>query len=157
MRRKQTLPLHLDEAFGFFTDASNLERITPPELNFRIVTEKPIRMELGTLIEYRLRLHGIPLRWRTEITKWEPPNSFVDTALRSPYRTWVHTHSFSANPEGGTDMVDEVRYRLPFAPVGNLVHPFVRSELNRIFDFRREEIEDILFSGMDSPAANEVD
>src|SRR3954451_64976 len=92
--REQILPGAPDEVFPFFADARNLEAITPPLLRFRVTTPEPIEMGAGTLLEYRLRIHGIPVRWRTLIEDWAPPHRFVDTQLRGPYARWHHTHTF---------------------------------------------------------------
>lgn len=131
------LPLGIERVFSFFSEASNLERITPPELRFRIVSPQPIRMNEGTVIDFRLRLLGIPFGWRTKISVWEPPYCFVDEQLNGPYRIWVHKHRFS-EAEGFTTIIDEVRYALPFWPLGQLAYPFVSSMLEQIFQFRRE-------------------
>lgn len=140
LEREQFLPRPPDEAFEFFSDAHNLEAITPPSLRFRIVTPGPIEMREGTLIEYRLRLRGLPLRWLTRIDAWEPGRRFVDRQLHGPYRVWHHTHSFEP-AGGGTMMRDVVRYALPLGAVGGLVNLLaVRRELDHIFDFRREAI-----------------
>ena len=136
LRREQVLPGSPDEVFRFFADASNLEAITPPWLRFRIVTPPPLRLGPGTLIEYRLRLHGIPIRWLTRIEAWEPGRRFVDAQVRGPYRLWHHTHTFEPH-EHGTLMRDTVRYSLPLGPLGRLAHrAVVRRDLERIFDFR---------------------
>ena len=144
LRREQTLPGAPDEVFPFFADAGNLEAITPPWLGFRIVTPRPIDMGVGTLIEYRLRLHGLPISWLTRIEVWEdthPPLRFVDQQLRGPYALWHHTHEFVPGPDGTTRMTDTVRYALPFGPLGALAHAlFVRRDLNRIFDHRHAEV-----------------
>jgi ligand-binding SRPBCC domain-containing protein len=130
-----------DEVFPFFADARNLEAVTPPWLGFRVVTPGPISMAAGALIEYRLRLHGVPLRWRTTIAVWDPPRRFVDVQLSGPYRMWHHTHYFSRAPDGGTVMRDTVRYALPFGPLGALAHRLlVQRDLDRIFDFRRDAV-----------------
>jgi ligand-binding SRPBCC domain-containing protein len=140
LTREQILPGAPDDVFGFFADAFNLEAITPPWLRFRVVTPGPIRMGPGTLIEYRLRLHGIPIRWLTRIEVWEAGKRFVDVQVRGPYRSWHHTHAFE--PHGGGTLVrDTVRYSLPLGPLGRLAQAaFVRRDLERIFDYRHEEV-----------------
>ena len=140
LAREQILPGDPDAVFGFFADAFNLEAITPPWLRFRVVTPRPIHMAAGTLIEYRLRLHGVPVRWLTRIEVWEPGARFADVQVRGPYRSWHHTHSFERHPDG-TLVRDAVRYELPFGPAGRLAHAaFVRRDLDRIFDFRHGEV-----------------
>ncbi len=127
--------------FAFFGDALNLESITPPWLGFRVVTPRPIAMGPGTLIEYRLKLHGMPVRWRTRIAVWEPPHRFEDVQLSGPYRLWHHTHEFELAPDGGTTMRDTVRYALPLGPLGTAAHRlFVERDLRRIFAFRRDAV-----------------
>jgi ligand-binding SRPBCC domain-containing protein len=138
--RTQRLSRPPDDVFPLFADALNLERITPPWLGFSVVTPEPIEMRAGTLIDYRLKLHGIALNWHTEIALWDPPRRFVDVQLAGPYRVWHHTHSFA--PDGdGTIMRDVVRYGLPLGWLGELAHlALVRSDLERIFDFRHAEV-----------------
>lgn len=140
LERAQHLPGTPEDVFAFFSDALNLERITPPWLRFEVLTPGPLRLREGTLLEYRLRLHGMPVRWLTRIEAWDPPHGFVDAQVSGPYRLWHHTHTFE--PDGdGTLMRDTVRYALPFGPLGALAHAaFVRRDLARIFDFRRETV-----------------
>lgn len=140
LERCTQLPLPRNRVFPFFADAANLEKITPPELCFEILTPLPIEMGEGALIEYRLRILGIPFGWRTRISCWEPERLFVDEQVRGPYRLWEHTHEFHEQ-DGGTVMRDRVRYELPLPPLGELAHPLVRRELERIFDFREGEVQ----------------
>lgn len=140
----QYVPRPLDETFAFFSDARNLERITPPHLGFDIRTPMPIAMHDGTLIEYRIKLQGIPMKWLTRIDRWRPGVEFVDTQLQGPYAKWVHHHTFRA--EGaGTRMEDRVEYRLPLAPLSHPAHALlVRPMLEGIFRHRFEVIAKML-------------
>ncbi|MEI7821836.1 MAG: SRPBCC family protein [Verrucomicrobiota bacterium] len=131
---EQWLPRPIDEVFPFFADAGNLQHLTPPWIRFKILTPRPIEMRPGALIDYRLRVHGIPLRWRSEITVWEPPFRFVDEQRRGPYQLWVHEHSFQSR-DGGTLCRDTVRYAVPFNMLSHRL--FVRPDIERIFAFRR--------------------
>jgi len=143
LRRELQILRPLDEVFGFFSDARNLEEITPPWLGFRTLTPGPIRMAAGTQIHYKLKVRGAPIGWTTEIRRWDPPSRFVDVQLSGPYRLWHHTHRFEAH-HGGTRMFDVVRYRLPFGPFGRLLNGLlVRRDVERIFDFRNRRIAEI--------------
>lgn len=144
LTRELTLDLPIAQVFDFFADAGNLERITPPELNFNIITPRPIDIKQGTLIDYKLKMRGIPMKWRTEISVWEPPFRFVDQQLRGPYSQWIHTHTFTEISPSQTLMEDEVRYRLPFEPLGDIAHFFVKSELAYIFDYRQKVVAEML-------------
>lgn len=137
MQREQLLRgLRPADVFPFFADARNLEAITPPLLRFRVVTPEPIDMRVGTLIQYRLRLHGVPIDWLTSIQAWEPPVRFVDVQVRGPYALWHHTHVFEDTVDG-TLMRDTVRYAIGFGPFGALAHRLlVRRDLEAIFDHR---------------------
>ncbi|MEP6848937.1 MAG: SRPBCC family protein [Acidobacteriota bacterium] len=144
LTREMTVELARPKVFEFFSDAGNLERITPPALNFHIFTPQPIDLYQGALIEYRLRIYGFRINWRTEISFWDPPFEFVDRELKGPYKQWIHRHTFVELGENRTLIKDEVRYRLPFEPIGDLFHWLVRWELDRIFDFRQEAVAEIL-------------
>jgi ligand-binding SRPBCC domain-containing protein len=135
------LPHPRERVFAFFADAHNLERITPPFLRFRVLNTSAIVMGPGALIDYQLRLHGVPLKWQTEITTWQPPEQFCDVQLRGPYSEWIHTHTFDEH-DGGTMVRDEVRYRLPgpyFAT--RIVNALmVAPDTRKIFEFRHEAL-----------------
>jgi len=134
------LPAPQAEVFDFFADAFNLEAITPPWLKFHVITPRPIDMHTGTLIDYRLRLHGIPIRWRTEIRDWEPPFRFTDRQLRGPYRYWNHEHTFIAQGNE-TLMRDQVDYAVPGGP---LIHKFfVKRDVQQIFEYRRKKMAEM--------------
>ena len=127
------LPRPLSDVFPFFAAAENLEVLTPPFLNFQILTPKPIIMAVGTRIQYRLKLHGIPVRWESEITGWNPPYFFSDDQLRGPYRRWHHEHAFEEK-DGGTLVRDNVEYAVPGGALINRF--FVAPDLRRIFAYR---------------------
>lgn len=138
LRTRLRLPRPRPEVFAFFADAGNLEALTPPFLRFHIETPRPVELRPGALIEYRLRVHGLPIRWKTRITAWEPPSRFVDEQLRGPYRLWVHEHTFEDAPGGGTFVNDRVRYRPPFGRLANWL--VVERDVRSIFRYRSEAL-----------------
>lgn len=141
LERTQTIAADSDRVFAFFSDASNLEAITPPFLRFRILTPLPVEMRRGVRLDYSLSLFGVPFKWRTCITEWEPGVRFVDEQESGPYALWRHTHDFERDGRA-TLMRDLVEYALPLGPLGELAHAlFVARTLGRIFDFRRDAIE----------------
>jgi ligand-binding SRPBCC domain-containing protein len=145
LERRHRVKLPIAEAFEFYGDAFNLERITPPFLGFRVTTPRPIEMGAGTLIEYHLRLHGVPVRWRTRIATWEPPHRFVDVQLSGPYALWHHTHTFEPDGDDAVWIGDRVRYAIPFGPLGALADSLlVRRDVEQIFDYRRDAVARLL-------------
>lgn len=144
LRTRVRLPRPRPEVFAFFADAGNLEAITPPWLHFHIVTPQPIAMHPGALIDYHLRLRGLPITWKTEITAWDPPRRFVDEQLRGPYRLWVHEHTFEEDGNG-TIVNDHVRYAIPFGPLGRLANRvMVARDLRMIFGYREARMREAL-------------
>lgn len=141
LRRTQVLPGTPEAVFPFFADARNLEAITPPLLGFEVVTPGEIEMRVGTLIQYRLRLHGISVNWLTSIQAWEPGVRFVDQQVRGPYALWHHTHEFAAHGPAETLMTDTVRYAIGWGIAGAIAaRAFVHRDVAKIFDFRREAV-----------------
>ncbi|MBL8724935.1 MAG: SRPBCC family protein [Planctomycetes bacterium] len=147
----QWLPKPPAEVFPFFADAGNLAELTPPWLSFRILTPRPIPMAEGTLIDYRIGVRGLPMRWRTRIARWQPPHAFADEQLRGPYSLWHHTHTFAAQG-GGTLVGDEVRMRPKGGPLaGLLMQLFVRRDVEKIFRYRSAVLRQ-RFGGGSEPA-----
>ena len=141
LRREQWIARPIDEVFTFFADAHNLEEITPSWIGFKILSISTDAIEEGTIIRYRLRLHGIPVHWQTNICQWNSPFSFIDEQTSGPYKNWRHTHTFEAHGSR-TKMIDEVQYSLPFGVLGRIVHSLkVRNDVTRIFDYRRQRID----------------
>lgn len=142
-RLKATMEVErpIEEVFDFFSDAANLEAITPPWLNFRILTPMPLAISQGALLDYKIRLHMIPIKWRTEICVWDPPYRFVDQQLKGPYKKWYHEHTFVDLGDGVTLVNDNVHY-IPRG--GNLIHRLmVKPDLKKIFNYRQEKLTEI--------------
>ena len=135
-----TLRRPLEEVFDFFSKAENLGLLTPGWLRFQIVSPLPIEMKIGATIEYRIRLYGVPMKWSSEITEWDPPRMFEDTQIRGPYRKWVHRHTFRETDEG-TVATDQVLYRVPGGAVVNKL--FIAGQVRRIFDYRKAKLKEI--------------
>ena len=137
------LPQPIDKVFPFFGEARNLEMLTPPWVKFKVLTPEPIAMRMGMLIDYRIKVHGLPIHWQTEIIEWNPPHRFVDVQLSGPYTLWHHTHTFIER-DGGTLCRDEVRYRPRGGALINAL--FVRRDVERIFDYRQKRLREIFKS-----------
>jgi ligand-binding SRPBCC domain-containing protein len=151
LSRTQLVRRPLPEVFAFFSDASNLDALTPPFLHFRILTPMPVELRVGARLDYRLSLFGVPLRWRTRIADWQPLQRFVDEQESGPYARWRHTHEFEARGSG-TLMRDVVEYAEPLGPIGAMAHLlFVRRTLERIFDYRRDAVQRLLDVGVAAP------
>lgn len=142
-RTSMRLPHVINDVFPFFCDVRNLQRITPPELHFDIVTNQPIEIVQGTQVDYRLRLYGIQLKWRSQITVWDPPYKFVDEQVHGPFTLWIHTHRF-CDDNGSTIIEDNVEYRLPLWPLGDIVFPLIKWQIGRIFSYRQCMIRKLL-------------
>ena len=135
----QDLPAPRDQVFAFFSDPANLEALTPPWLAFEVLTPAPLPRGEGAVFDYRIRVRGLPIRWRTLIESFVPGERFVDRQIAGPYALWHHTHRFEDRPGGGTRMTDQVRYRLGWGPLGRLVAAlWVRRDVERIFAYRRK-------------------
>ena len=145
------VPRPVDEVFEFFSVASNLNALTPPWLSFEILTPLPIVMEVGTVIDYQIRLKGVPMKWKSKISVWEPGVRFVDEQIKGPYRSWTHTHMFEACPEG-TKMTDRVKYEIGIGPFEGLLDLIVRRDVSKIFRHRTEKLDDI-FGPQDNPSS----
>ncbi len=145
LERSQRVEVPVEQAFAFYGDSENLEPLVPPWLHFELTTPgKPV-FQPGTLLDYKLRLHGVPVRWQTRIETWEPPTRFVDTQAKGPYSLWEHTHLFEPDGDEATVIHDRIRYSIPLGPLGALAQRlFVRRDLERIFDFRRDAVAECL-------------
>ena len=136
----------LDEVFAWFSRPENLAALTPPSLKFRIRNELPTKLKVGSIIEIEIRPLGVPVRWSARILEWNPPHHFLDDQQRGPYAEWTHRHVFES-VAGGTRIRDEIFYRLPLWPLGEVAHPIIRAQIGRIFDYRSAAILRILSSG----------
>jgi ligand-binding SRPBCC domain-containing protein len=145
LERIQIVQRPLAETFRFFSDPRNLERLTPAFLNFKFVTPPPEVMRPGDVIDYRIRLYGVPVHWRTRIEVVEAPNRFVDVQEKGPYASWRHSHTFTDIGGGRTEMKDRVEYAMPLGPLGEIAyHLFVRRSLTEIFEFRERKLAAIM-------------
>jgi len=137
---EQVLPLPLAEIFPFYADAANLEAITPPHLKFKITSPQPIKMAKGALIDYSLRLYGLPFKWRSEISEWNPPYNFTDQQLVGPYQYWIHQHLFEETPEGSTKVIDSVEFKAPFHFISKHL---VIADIHKIFAHREKTLNQL--------------
>lgn len=143
LRRTITIPGTLDTVFEFFNRPENLEQLTPASLKFRMLTPSPVAMHNGAVLDYVIRLMGLPLRWTSVITGYDPPHEFVDVQLRGPYAFWHHRHRFESAAEG-VDVIDEIHYEIGFSLVGRwLLKPIIQRQLSGIFSYRTHMIEGI--------------
>ena len=140
VHQEQLLSYPIEQVFRFFASPENLNLLTPPWVNFSILSPQSIEMAVGTIIEYRIRLRGVPVTWRSEITEWQPPFAFCDVQLRGPYRFWVHRHTFEEKP-GGTLVTDHVDYGVLGGALVNRL--FVAGELRRIFGYRKIRLHEL--------------
>jgi ligand-binding SRPBCC domain-containing protein len=148
LERRQRVEVPIDLAFAFYGNSDNLEPLTPPWLHFEVTTPRPLALRPGALLDYKLRLHGVPVRWTTLIETWEPPLRFVDRQAKGPYSFWEHTHVFERDGAGATVIHDRIRYAIPLGPLGAIAHRlFVRRDLERIFDYRRDAVAERLTAG----------
>ena len=140
VHQEQLLSYPIEQVFRFFASPENLNLLTPPWVNFSILSPQSIEMAVGTIIEYRIRLRGVPVNWRSEITEWQPPFAFCDVQLRGPYRFWVHRHTFEEKP-GGTLVTDHVDYGVLGGALVNRL--FVAGELKRVFGYRKTRLHEL--------------
>lgn len=143
---KQFVPAERVQIFSFFSKAENLEILTPPWLNFQIQKKSTPEIQKGSLIDYQLKIHGVPVRWRTVIREWNPDESFVDFQLKGPYRKWHHLHTFD-DVQGGTLISDEVNFVIPGWIFGNLFLPLIKKDVNEIFKYRQKKIKELYTVG----------
>ena len=145
LKKEQKISKNILDVFDFFSRPENLSRITPPKMGFNILTPSPIEMKEGALIDYTVKILGIPIRWRTLITKYDPPNIFIDQQLKGPYSLWHHTHVFKKISDNETLIEDIVLYTIPFGFIGRIVHYlYIKRDLEKIFSYRKKKIADIM-------------
>lgn len=150
IKTEQFIKRSLAEVFDFFSRPENLSEITPPEINFRILTPLPLEMKQGTVIDYTIKLFKIPVHWRTLITTYEPPHRFVDEQIKGPYTLWHHTHIFK-EVSGGVEIHDSVSYSIPFGFLGRLLHAvWIKRDLEQIFEHRKNVIDHIFAKNIDN-------
>ncbi|HMR40649.1 MAG TPA: SRPBCC family protein [Ignavibacteria bacterium] len=143
LKRETIINEEIDKVFDFFSKAENLNLITPPELGFKIITELPVEMKLGAVIDYKIKLNGFPFKWKTVITKWEPPYIFEDSQTKGPYKTWIHEHLFE-DSNGNTIMKDTVKYLSPGGILEFIPHNLiVKKKVESIFNYRENKLKDI--------------
>ena len=143
LEKSQTVPAPIEEVFPFFQAPANLERLTPPLLGMRIITPEPVPMHVGVIIDYVVKIRGLPMRWTTCISEYDPPHRFVDVQLKGPYSFWHHTHEFR-EVDGGTEVLDTVKYMVPFGPLGSILHGLIiRRDIENIFEYRTKVLNDI--------------
>ena len=141
--RKTLIKKNISEVFDFFSKAENLDRLTPSHLGFKIITKLPVEMKVGTLIDYKIKLNGIPFRWQSVISKWEPPYLFEDKQLKGPYKIWIHEHKFEDKGDS-TLMTDTVHYLSPGGIFEFIPHNLiVKRKLEEILDFREKTLKSI--------------
>ena len=144
LEKSQKISRDIAHVFDFFSKPGNLSDITPKKMNFSILTPSPIEMKETAVIDYTVKILGIPIRWRTIITKYDPPNIFIDQQLKGPYSMWHHTHSFKSIAENETLIMDTVHYCVPFGIIGRILHKlFIRRDLENIFLYREKRIKQI--------------
>ena len=144
LNKEQVISKNISEVFDFFSKPENLSTITPPKMNFHILTSSPINMKKGALIDYTINIMFIPIRWRTLITKYDPPYSFIDQQIKGPYSRWHHTHTFTKINENETLIKDTVLYSVPLGFIGRIVHwIYIERDLKKIFSYRKKKINEI--------------